>query len=184
MVSLSNQTAAAEVSDLGNNRAPVMRGGLAMPELCTGPSARRPLAVAFALLVVLPATAGTPERDKAWDALIAQAKKRGGAETPINNSISYVFQRPDGAYVSFTWMTDSPVRAVCVISKDQNLNVCGNWDTGKIAYGWRADANSPWTHSDNPPPKDAATSPKGPMDSLKSIFDDILEAGPHPPKLK
>jgi hypothetical protein len=110
------------------------------------------LSVALATLIAGgSALAGTPERDKAWEALIAEAKKHGGEETQYKTSVSYVFHKSDGEFVTFTRMLDSPTRAVCVMSKDQSVIVCGNWDTGKLKYGLRPDAHSSWTYSDEPP---------------------------------
>lgn len=106
---------------------------------------------AFLLLLGEVANAGTPERDKDWDLLIAEAKKHGGSETTYKTSTSYVFQKPDGRTVTFTRMLDTGVRAVCVLSKDQNVTVCGNWDSGQLRYGWRADSGSEWSYSDTPP---------------------------------
>ena len=115
----------------------------------------------------------TPERDRIWDSLIAEAQKHGGSETRLDKSTSYVFQRPDGAYVTFTHSFSNGVRAVCLISKDQKLIVCDDWDTGKLRYGWRADAASPWTHSDNPPSANEAT----PIDTLLGFLGQVLSTG-------
>ena len=104
--------------------------------------------VALAALAAVPGYAGTPERDQAWDALIAEAKKHGGEETRYKTSVSYVFRKSDGEYVTLTQMLDSPTRAVCLLSKDQNLTLCGNWDTGKLRYGARLGAFAPWSYSD------------------------------------
>lgn len=128
---------------------------------------------ALAQLAVAQAAAGTPERDRAWDALIAEAKKHGGEEIQYKTSVSYVFRKNDGEYVTFTKMLDSPTRAVCVLSKDQTVTVCGNWDTGKLRYGVRADANAAWTYSDTPPP----AAEKSPFASLLASFGDIIGAG-------
>jgi hypothetical protein len=117
----------------------------------------------------------TSERDRIWDSLIAEAQKRGGSETRLDKSTSYVFQRPDGEYVTFTHALTNGVRAVCVISKDQNIVVCDDWDTGKLTYGWRADAESPWTHSDKPPAPtaDEAT----PIAKLFGFLGNVLSWG-------
>ncbi len=122
------------------------------------------------------AFAGTPERDKAWDMLIAEAKKHGGGETQYKSSTSYVFQRPDGLFVTFTKMLDNGTRAVCVIAKDQNSTVCGNWDSGELRYCQRADAGSPWTYSDTPP-KAPDAQKKGPFASLLASLGDIIGMG-------
>lgn len=99
----------------------------------------------LAYLVIAPAVAGTPERDKAWDALIAQAKAHGGAETKLDRSASYVFQRPDGSYLSFTRLLQSDKgRSVCLIAKDENATACVDWDSGKLTLGSRADPATPW----------------------------------------
>ena len=129
---------------------------------------------ALALMAANSALA-TPERDRAWNLLIAEAQKRGGSETQLDKSTSYVFQRPDGSYVTFTHALTNGVRAICVISKDQDLAVCGDWDTEKLAYSWRADAASPWTHSDKPPAPiaDEAT----PIAELFGFLGDVLSWG-------
>jgi hypothetical protein len=91
------------------------------------------------------AFAGTPERDKAWDELIAQAKAHGGVETKLDLSTSYVFQRPDGSYLAFTRLLKSDKgRSVCLIAKDENATACVEWDTGRLKLGSRADAATPW----------------------------------------
>jgi hypothetical protein len=131
---------------------------------------------ALALMAAEFAFAGTPERDQAWDLLIAEAKKHGGGETQYKTSTSYVFQRPDGSFVTFTRMLDKGTRAVCVISQDQNVTICGNWETGKLLYGWRADAGSSWTYSDTPPDTTAAEE-KGPLASLLASLGDLIEMG-------
>ena len=108
----------------------------------------------------------TPERDRAWDALIAEAQKHGGQEMRLDKSASYVFQRPDGSFLTFTRLFDKQTRSVCLIAKDQNLTVCGDWETGKISYGWHADATRTWTHSDT-----------SPVDMLLSFLGKVLATG-------
>jgi hypothetical protein len=137
---------------------------------------RRLICCALALMAAEFAFAGTPERDKAWDLLIAEAKKHGGGETQYKTSTSFVFQRSDGSFVTFTWMPDNGTHAVCVISKDQNVTICGNWDTSKLKYGWRADAGSPWTYSDTPPDKTSAEE-KGWFASLLASLGDVIGMG-------
>ncbi len=119
------------------------------------------------------AFAGTPDRDAAWAALIAEAKKHGGVETILGSTGSYVFQRPDGLYVMFTRTLDSRTHAVCVLAMAQNFITCEDWDSGKITYGQRPDANSPWKYSDKPPGEEGAAQ-KGPVASLLSTLADIL----------
>jgi len=135
---------------------------------------RLSLCCALAIMAARPAVA-TPERDRAWDALIAEAQKHGGQETRLDKSASYVFQRPDGSFVTFTRVFESGARAVCLITKDQNLSVCGDWETGKIRYGWRADAASPWTQSDTPPPANADQ--PSPVDMLLSFLGKVIGTG-------
>ena len=135
----------------------------------------RPTLAAAALLFALApgaAFAASAERDKAWNALVAEARKRGGEPTVYKDSQSYVFQRPDGAYLTLTSIAEKGVRAVCVISKDQNVRVCGNWDNGVLGFGWRADANSEWVHSDKPPEED-----KGVFATLMEKLAGIMEMG-------
>lgn len=54
--------------------------------------------------------------------------------------------------------------------------MCGNWETRKLQYGWRADAGSPWTYSDTLPDKTSAEE-KGPLASLLSTLGDIIGMG-------
>jgi hypothetical protein len=92
------------------------------------------------------AQAGTPERDKAWAALVAAAKGHGGTETKLDRSASFVFQRPDGSYVTFTRLLQSDNgRSVCLIAKDENATACVDWESGKLTLGSRADPATPWT---------------------------------------
>lgn len=138
------------------------------------------LFVGCALTIMAASSAlATPERDRAWEALIAEAQKHGGQETQLDKSASYVFQRPDGAYVTFTRVFASGARSVCLVAKDSNLVVCGAWETGKITYGWRADAASPWTHSDTPPP--ASAGQPSPIDMLLSFLGEVLATGAESP---
>lgn len=118
----------------------------------------------------------TPERDRIWDSLIAEAQKHGGSETRLDKSTSYVFQRPDGSYLTFTRSFANGVRAVCLISQDQTLTVCDDWDTGKIRYGWRADATSPWTQSDTPPSAPSADETT-PIARLLAFLADVISWG-------
>lgn len=134
---------------------------------------RRRWLLGLPLLAAGSALAGTPDRDKAWDQLIADAKKHGGQETQYKTSVSYVFQKPEGEYVTFTKMLDSPLRAVCVMSKDQTITTCGNWDTGKLRYGWRKDVDLPWAYSDDPP----GFEKKSAFGSLLAQFGDIFRMG-------
>ena len=136
----------------------------------------RPTLAAAALLFALApgaAFAASAERDKAWNALVAEARKRGGEPTVYKDSQSYVFQRPDGAYLTLTSIAEKGVRAVCVISKDQNVRVCGNWDNGVLGFGWRADANSPWTYSASPQPAAEPTL----MAKMLANLADLIEMG-------
>lgn len=131
------------------------------------------ISAALATLIAGPALAATPERDQAWDSLISEAKKHGGEETQYKTSVSYVFRNPDGEYVTFTRMLDSSTRAVCVLTKDQTLTVCGNWDTSKLRYGWRANADWPWTYSDTPPSEQKSSG----FGSLLMKLGDIMSLG-------
>ena len=91
------------------------------------------------------ALADGPDRDKAWAELVDQAKAHGAAETKLDRSSSYVFQRPDGSYLSLTWLAaPKAARSVCLIAKDENATACVDWDSGKLTLGDRADAATPW----------------------------------------
>jgi hypothetical protein len=129
--------------------------------------------VALAQLAASSALAASSERDRVWDQLIAEAKKHGGEETQYKTSVSYVFRKPEGEFVTFTKMLDSPTRAVCLLSKDQTVTVCENWDTEKLRYGWRGDANSPWSYGDDPPNGEK----KSGFASLLAQFGDIIGMG-------
>jgi hypothetical protein len=97
-------------------------------------------------LIAAPVLAGTPERDKAWDAAVAQAKAHGGVETRLDRSVSYVFRRPDGSFLSLTRPLDADKgRSVCLIATDENATACVDWDTGELKLGSRADAATPWS---------------------------------------
>ncbi len=105
----------------------------------------------FVLLTAL-ASAGwaqdapEPLRDaKSWAKLIEAAKARGGVETKLDKSSSYVFQQENGDFVTLTeWRSTPPKRYLCTIAKDQKTTVCVRWETGQTTYGERADAASPW----------------------------------------
>ena len=100
----------------------------------------------FAALALASAEAGTPERDKAWDALMQAAKAHGGTETKLDRSASFVFQRPDGSYLTLTRLLQSDKgRSVCLIAADENATACVDWDSGKLTLGSRADPATPWS---------------------------------------
>jgi hypothetical protein len=129
----------------------------------------RPLTiVALAALSITGAYAAAPEKDKAWDALLDEVKKHGGVETVLDRSASYVFQRPDGSYVTFTRLLAVAKRSVCLISKDQHASVCIDWDSGKTNYGDHADAASPWRVYEGPSVEETAAKQPGPLDALLS----------------
>ena len=103
------------------------------------------LCLGAALLAGSLAVADAPERDKAWSDLIAQAKAHGAEETKLDRSSSYVFQREDGSYLTFTRLLASDKgRSVCLIAKDLTTTACVDWDTGQLKLGRRADAATPW----------------------------------------
>jgi hypothetical protein len=87
-----------------------------------------------------------PPHDAAsWAKLIEAAKARGGAETKLDKSSSYVFQQENGDFITLTeWRSTPPKRFLCTIAKDQKATVCVRWETGQTTYGERADAASPW----------------------------------------
>jgi len=101
--------------------------------------------VLLGLLLATPALADPPSRDaKSWDLLIEAAKQRGGTETRLDKSTSYVFQQQDGDFLTLTEWRSPLKRFVCVIAKDQKSTVCVRWETGRTTYGERADDASPW----------------------------------------
>jgi hypothetical protein len=104
------------------------------------------LLACLVVAAVSPVCAGTPERDKAWSELIAQAKAHGGEETKLDRSASYVFQREDGSYLTITELfSPAKARSVCLIDKEETATACVDWDSGKLKLGKRADAATPWT---------------------------------------
>jgi hypothetical protein len=123
-----------------------------------------------------PAVAASPDKDKRWDALIAEAKAHGGAETVLDRSASYVFQAQDGSFVTLTRVLDGSKRAVCLIAKDQTKTMCVNWDTGETAFGERAGAGSPWKTFAAPPIEEAWANEPGPFQTLMSGFLNIIDA--------
>jgi hypothetical protein len=141
------------------------------------PGAARSLPLSVGLLASLACgIAGTPERDKAWDALIAEAKKHGGVETKLDQSASYVFKRPDGSFITFTHLLKGDKRAACLVAKEQNATVCIDWDSGKTTYGGRKDAASPWVN--RAAPDEADVEKPGLLQSLLSGFGSILGMTP------
>jgi hypothetical protein len=130
--------------------------------------------LAIAALGIGSAFAGTPDKDKRWDALIAQAKAHGGVETVLDRSASYVFQAPDGSFVTLTRVLEGSKRAVCLIAKDQKASVCVDWDTGETTFGQRADIASPWKTRDAPPIEEIWANQPGPFQTLMSVFTDII----------
>ena len=52
-----------------------------------------------------------------------------GPGVVLDRSASYVLQRPDGSYVTFTRLLGAAKRSVCLISKDQHASVCIDWDS-------------------------------------------------------
>jgi hypothetical protein len=129
---------------------------------------RRLTILTLAALAASPAYGGAPDKDKAWDALIEQVKTHGGVETVLDKSASYVFQRPDGSYVTFTRLLAAAKRSVCLISKDNHASVCVDWDSGKTSYGDHADAASPWRVHEGPSVEETAAKQPGPLDNLLS----------------
>jgi hypothetical protein len=130
------------------------------------------------LAVVMLASAaqsGTPARDKAWQALIEQAKAHGGVETKLDQSSSFVFQLPDGAYVTLTHMFKGGRRAACLVSKDQNATACFDWDNGKTSFAERKDVASPWVRKTASNPGDDEDKPSL-LAQLLASFGDYLHA--------
>ena len=119
------------------------------------------------------ALAGTPEKDQRWSALIAQAQKRGGVETKLDRTASYVFQQQDGAFITFTRALANDKRFVCLVASDSKASVCVDWDTGKTTYGSRADVASPWINRDGPTLDDLEASQPGPLQRLLSFVTSL-----------
>ena len=120
------------------------------------------------------AFAAQPDKDKRWDALIAQAKARGAAETMLDRSASYVFQAQDGSFVTLTRVLGGSKRAVCLIAKDQMKSMCVDWDTGATTFGERASAASPWKTRNAPPIEDVRANQPGPFQTLMSGFMNVI----------
>jgi hypothetical protein len=121
------------------------------------------------------AFAGAPDKDRRWDALLAQAKAHGGVETVLDRGASYVFQAQDGSFVTLTRVLMGSKRAVCLIAKDQNKSVCVDWDTGETTFGERAGAGSPWKTRAAPPLQEASANEPGPFQMLMSGFLEIIQ---------
>ena len=122
------------------------------------------------------AFAAQADKDKLWDALIAQAKAHGGAETVLDRSASYVFQARDGSFVTLTRVLGGSKRAVCLIAKDEMKSMCVNWDTGETTFGERAGAGSPWKTRNAPPIEEAWANEPGPFQTLMSGFLNVIGA--------
>lgn len=105
-------------------------------------------AAAILLIVSTAAHAGSPEKDRLWAAAIDAAKARGGVETVLDKSASYVFRTAEGDYVSLTRLLKSDKRSVCEIAKDEHATLCVDWDTGRATLGHRVDNASPWVNVD------------------------------------
>ncbi len=121
-----------------------------------------------------PVVAGTTDKDKAWETLIEQAKAHGGVETKLDKSASYVFQRPDGSYVSLTRLLASDKgRSVCLIAKDENATACVDWDSGKLTLGSRADPATPWQFRSSVSLDAFEAEQPGLFDNFKSMFDSL-----------
>jgi hypothetical protein len=120
------------------------------------------------------ALAGTPDKDKLWDALIAEAKAHGGVETVLDRSASYVFQAQDGSFVTLTRVLQGSKRAVCLIAKDQKASVCVDWDTGETTFGERADSASPWKTRNAPPIEEIWANQPGPFQTLMSGLLNVI----------
>jgi hypothetical protein len=130
--------------------------------------------LAIAALGIGSAFGGGPDKDKRWDALIAQAKAHGGVETVLDRSASYVFQAPDGSFVTLTRVLKASKRALCLIAKDQNRSVCVDWDTGETTFGERADVASPWKTRDAMPLEEAWANEPGPFQVLMSGLLNVI----------
>jgi hypothetical protein len=120
------------------------------------------------------AFAAQPDKDKRWDALIAQAKAHGGSETVLDRSASYVFQARDGSFVTLTRVLGGSKRAVCLIAKDQMKSMCVDWDTGETTFGERAGAASPWKTRNAPPSEEVWANQPGPFQTLMSGFLNVI----------
>jgi hypothetical protein len=130
------------------------------------------------LLAATYANAAASDRDKAWDALIAEAKARGGAETKLDRSTSYVFKREDGSFVSLTQLIPPKVkRAVCLIAMSQDATLCVDWDDGKVTLGDRADAATPWKTRNVASLDELEASQPGVFDTLLSTINKIIGGG-------
>jgi hypothetical protein len=126
----------------------------------------------LAISCLLAPALATPEKDAAWDKLIADAVKRGGVETIMVKTASYVFAGPNGLNVTFARTLDNKVRAICAMYLNANVNVCMKWDTEKMNYATRASENAPWVVSDVPPdaPESAPETPLW-LDLLSAFLD-------------
>jgi hypothetical protein len=120
------------------------------------------------------AFAAQSDKDKRWDALIAQAKAHGGSETVLDRSASCVFQARDGSFVTLTRILGGSKRAVCLIAKDEMKSMCVDWDSGATTFGERPGAASPWKTRNAPPGEDVWANQPGPFQTLMSDFLNLI----------
>jgi hypothetical protein len=131
-----------------------------------------------ALAAAAPACAGAPERDKAWGELVAQAKAHGAGETKLDRSASYVFQREDGSYLTFTRpLATDKGRSICLIAKDLTATACIDWDSGQLKLGRRADAATPWKFYSFASLDEFEKAKPGFLDELTSSVNKLLVGG-------
>jgi hypothetical protein len=140
--------------------------------------ASRAVSLSIFAAVATNARAGTPDQDKRWAALIAAAQNRGGAETKLEKTASYVFQQEDGAFVTLTRALTNGKRFVCLVAKDSKASVCVDWDTSKTYYGARADAASPWKTHEGPTLDELAADQPGPLGKLMSFVNSAIHSLP------
>lgn len=135
--------------------------------------------IVLAFLWTAPALAGTAERDKGWETLIAEAKAHGGVETKLDKSVSYVFQRPDGSYLTFTRLNDGTRRSVCLVAEQENATACLDWDSAKLTLGDRADAATPWRFRTEASLDAFEAQQPGLLDKLLSTVQGFITSGGH-----
>jgi hypothetical protein len=107
--------------------------------------------LAFCLLHAATAAYADSLKDAKWNALIAEAVKRGGVETISGNTGSYVFSGLDRMDMTVTRSLDNKIRLICMGYMSKNINVCMNWDNEKMIYSTRANETAPWVTSSTPP---------------------------------
>jgi hypothetical protein len=147
--------------------------------------ARKMFISCIAACAIASTRAGTPERDKSWASLVEAAKAHGGSETKLDRSASFVFQRPDGSYLTFTRLLQGGnSRSICLIAEDENATACVDWDSGKLTLGSRADPATPWSFRSHASLDAFEAEKPGVVGQLFSSIENLVTGAGRPSKAK